>query len=116
MAYDELLVDRVKQRFLSTDLLELKKMMGGIVFMLNGKMCLGVDRDKKTGEDRLMLRVGKERYENYLTLPGCRLMDFTGKPMKGFIYVYPEGFDLDKDLDQWVEEAKGYVNDINKLK
>lgn len=80
-------------------------MMGGLVFMVHEKMCIGVDTDRKSGEDRLMVRVGKADYEDLLLRPGCREMDFTGKPMKGFLFVYPEGFDSDADLDFWVEKA-----------
>jgi hypothetical protein len=80
-------------------------MMGGLVFMVNDKMCVGVDTDRKNGEDRLMVRVGKASYEELLTRKGCREMDFTGRVMKGFVFVYPEGFDYDKDLDFWVAKA-----------
>jgi hypothetical protein len=80
-------------------------MMGGLIFMVNDKMCVGVDTDRKSTDDRLMVRVGKSAYEHLLERPGCREMDFTGKPMKGFLFIYPEGFDSDADLDFWVEKA-----------
>lgn len=105
MPYSEFLADRVKQRLNPRGLTEVKKMMGGLVFMVNEKMCVGVDTDRKTGVDRLMVRVGKAVYDDLLELPGCREMDFTGKPMKGFLFVYPEGFDTDADLDFWMEKA-----------
>lgn len=108
MPYSEFLADRVKQRLSSHGLTEVKKMMGGLVFMVNDKMCVGVDTDRKTGDDRLMVRVGKAVCDDLLDLPGCREMDFTGKPMKGFLFVYPEGFDTDSDLDFWVEKALAF--------
>lgn len=103
MAYSEYLADRVKQRM--GDKAEVKKMMGGLIFMVNGKMCMGVDIDKRTKEDRIMARIGKDHYEPSLDEKGCRKMDFTGKPMKGFVFVYPEGFDSDVDLDKWCNRA-----------
>jgi hypothetical protein len=98
------LVDRVRQRIKGREIVE-KKMMGGLIFMVNGKMCIGVDQDRKTKDNRLMVRLGKEVYEEVLKQPGCRKMDFTGREMKGFVFVYPEGFDKDDDLDFWVEKA-----------
>lgn len=58
-----------------------------------------------TGEDRLMIRCGTENYERLLNLKGARIMDFTGKPMKGFLHIYPEGYDSDKDLEFWINHA-----------
>ena len=63
-----------------------KKMFGGIAFMLNGNMCCGVINDL------LMARVGRDRYEASLALPHVRPMDFTGKPMTGYVYVEPGGY------------------------
>lgn len=105
MPYSEQLADRVRTRLSHAGQVVEKKMMGGLIFMVNDKMCVGVDTDRSNGEDRLMLRVGKEAYSDLLTLPGCHEMDFTGKPMKGFIFVYADGFDLDKDMDFWVTKA-----------
>lgn len=73
--------------------------------MVRGKMCVGVDIDKKTHLDRLMVRVGKIRYEELLKQDGSRPMDFTGKAMRGFLFIEPDGFDLDKDLDFWISKA-----------
>lgn len=105
MPYSEFLADRVRQRLCNAGTILEKKMMGGLIFMVNEKMCVGVDTDRSTGSDRLMVRVGKAVYEDLLTRPGCQEMDFTGKPMQGFIFVYPEGFDSEDDLDFWVEKA-----------
>lgn len=111
MAYSEFLVDRVRQRLLSKGHIEEKKMMGGLVFMVNGKMCIGVDMDKKAHTDRLMVRVGKLPYEDLLQKDGSRPMDFTGAVMRGFLFVDPEGFDKDADLDFWIGKAL----EFNKL-
>ena len=105
MAYSEYLADRVRKRILKIGQIEEKKMMGGLIFMVRGKMCVGVDIDKTTRLDRLMVRVGKIRYEELLKQDGSRPMDFTGKAMRGFLFIEPDGFDLDKDLDFWISKA-----------
>jgi len=105
MAFSDYLVERVRQRLHRLDIIEEKKMMGGLIFMVNEKMCVGVDIDKKTGLDRLMVRVGKLPYEELLQMDGSRVMDFTGKAMRGFLFISPEGFDDEEDLDFWVEKA-----------
>jgi hypothetical protein len=104
MAYSEFLADRVRERLRAQRVTE-KKMMGGLIFMVNNKMCIGVDVDRKTRQDRIMVRVGKNAYEHLLKKNGCREMDFTGKPMKGFLFIYPEGFDQENDLDFWIGQA-----------
>ena len=105
MAYSEYLADRIKKHLPGA---VIKKMMGGLIFMVNDKMCVGIDVDKHTQQDRLMVRVGKLAYEDLLSRPGAREMDFTGKPMKGFIFIYPEGFDDETDLEFWIEKALLY--------
>lgn len=86
-------------------------MMGGLIFMINKKMCVGVDIDKKTRADRLMVRVGKNN-ENLLSRAGCKEMDFTGKAMKGFLFISPEGFETDKDLDFWIQKALDFNKEM----
>lgn len=103
--YSEYLADRVKQRLTTKGLTEIKKMMGGLVFMVNNKMCVGVDKDRVTGEDRLMVRVGKAPYDKLLFKNGSREMDFTGKVFRGFLFISPEGFDKESDLDFWIDKA-----------
>lgn len=102
MAFSELLADRVRQRLTGIDQIEEKKMMGGLIFMVNGKICVGVDFDKVKQKDRLIVRVGKLPYEDLLKKSGSKVMDFTGSVMRGFLFIEPEGFDLDEDLDFWV--------------
>jgi TfoX/Sxy family transcriptional regulator of competence genes len=109
MAFDEYLVDRVRRVFNDTSsFIEEKKMMGGLIFMVDKKMCVGINKDKNTGENRLMARIGKEEYQKALKEKGCREMDFTGKPMKGFVFIYEDGIDLDDDLKFWIQKALNF--------
>lgn len=80
-----------------------KKMFGGLSFLVNGNMSVGI-----TGED-LLVRVGKENDEAALSLPHARPMDFTGKPMKGWIYVSPEGYASDEDLIAWIRRGLDFA-------
>ncbi len=80
-----------------------KKMFGGLAFMVNGHMCCGVMRDQ------LMCRVGADSYEATLKEPHARKMDFTGKALKGFVYVSAEGFADDSDLSEWVRRSRSFV-------
>ena len=105
MAYSEYQADRVRQRLSSVNLTEEKKMMGGLIFMVNDKMCVGLDIDKNTGKDRLTVRVGKAKHDQLVFKKGSREMDFTGKSMRGFLFIDPEGFDNEDDLDFWIEKA-----------
>ena len=111
MAYSEHLADRVRQRLDKRGVVDEKKMMGGLIFMVNGKMCVGVDIDKKANEDRLMVRVGKLNYEELLQKDSSRKMDFTGKVMRGFLFIEPDGFDAEADMDFWIDKALAF----NKL-
>jgi hypothetical protein len=98
MAYDEFLSDRISQVLKDQKIaFEAKKMMGGICYMVDDKMCVGVVKDN------LMAHIDPEIYQQALARPGCREMDFTGRTMKGFVFVDPEGTDLDEDLESWVQ-------------
>jgi hypothetical protein len=105
MAYSEHLVERVRQRLSKANITDEKKMMGGLIFMVNEKMCIGVDKVKATGEDRLMVRVGKASHDQLIFKNCSREMDFTGRVMRGFLFISPDGFDSEEDLDFWVEKA-----------
>ena len=106
MAYDLYLGEQIERIFKEKKLqCYTKKMMGGLIFMVNDKMCVGLDIDKKTNQNRLMVRVGKLNYENLLNHPDSRLMDFTGKPMRGFLFIDPRGFDTDENLEFWIDKA-----------
>ena len=105
MAYSEFQADRIRQRLSPGILTEEKKMMGGLIFMVNHKMCVGLDIDKSTGADRLMVRVGKAEHDRLIFQKGSKEMDFTGKVMRGFLFVNADGFDTDEDLDFWISKA-----------
>ena len=103
MAYDEGLAQRVREMLAEHSGITEKKMFGGIAFLLRGNMCCGV-----VGDD-LMVRVGPGAYEDSLRLPAARPMDFTGRPMKGFVFVGPDGYESDDDLDAWVTRGAGFA-------
>lgn len=98
MAYDEFLAERIRRslqvhRAVFTE----KRMMGGLTFLVDDKMCVGVVGDN------LMARIDPEIYEVALQKTGAREMDFTGRPMKGYVFVEPDGVDREEDLVAWVE-------------
>ncbi len=99
MAYDEKLTNRVRTALAHQKKVEEKKMMGGLTFMVNGKMWVGVHKDD------LMARISPDAYEVALRRKGCREMNFTGKPMKGFVFVNPKGTSNKKDLGYWIDLA-----------
>jgi TfoX/Sxy family transcriptional regulator of competence genes len=113
MAYNEHQADRIRQRLSRVNLTEEKKMMGGIIFMVNDKMCVGLDIDKTTGSDRLMVRVGKAQHDQLIFKKGSREMDFTGRVMRGFLFIESNGFDSEKDLDFWIEKALYFNKEIS---
>lgn len=100
MAFDELLAGRVRDSFVRRAVLfEEKRMMGGLCFMVDGKMCVGI------ADSRLMVRLDPAIYEESLELPGCRPMDFTGRPMRGFVFVDSAAIATRKPLDVWITKA-----------
>ena len=96
MAYDEELARRVAELVLDETKVTSKQMFGGLAFMLNGNMFCGINGHG------LMLRVGKDQYEDILAREGAREMDFTGKALKGFVYVDETGFATEDALQDWV--------------
>jgi TfoX/Sxy family transcriptional regulator of competence genes len=101
MAYDEFLADRIRER-LRKYKVEEKKMMGGLCFMVNDKMCVGIVKNE------LMARIHPDEHATAIQKKGCRTMDFTKKPMKGFVFINSEGYDEDKDLDGWINLALAF--------
>jgi TfoX/Sxy family transcriptional regulator of competence genes len=99
MAYDEGLAERIRAILDERAGVTEKKMFGGIAFMVRGHMCVGIVKDE------LMLRVGAEGYDDLLRQPHARAMDFTGRPMKGFLFVAAEGLERDTDLERWMEHG-----------
>lgn len=96
MAYNETLNDRIREALEHVKEVEEKYMFGGVCYMVNGKMCVGVVKDE------LMCRIGPDAYEKALEKSGCREMDFAGKPMKGYVFVSEEGMRNKKDFDEWI--------------
>lgn len=103
MAYDEGLAERLNDYFGDRNDVEVKKMFGGLCFMVSNHMCCGI-----IGET-LMARVGPVNYSECLSKKHVREMDFTGKAMKGMIYIDPEGIAEDSDLEKWVGMCEKFV-------
>ena len=100
MAYNEKLADRTREIIAVTHKkVEEKKMFGGLCFMVNGKMCVGVE------QQRLMVRLDPEKYDEAMEREGCKPMDFTGKIMKGYVFVDIEALNTKKSLEYWVKLA-----------
>jgi TfoX/Sxy family transcriptional regulator of competence genes len=97
MAFNENLSNRIREALKDTPYVEEKMMFGGICFMVNDKMCVGVSRDE------MMCRIGPDHYEEALEKPGCSEMVFTGKPMIGYVFVAEEGTKHKKDFLYWID-------------
>ncbi len=99
MAYNEKLNDRIREAVANLPNVEEKHMFGGTCFMVNGKMCIGVVKDE------MMCRIDPNLYEEALEKKGCREMVFTGKPMRGYVFVNEEGMKTKKEFDYWVNHC-----------
>lgn len=100
MAYNELLADRIRLQLKSKQVaFAEKKMMGGLTFMVDDKMCVGIVKEN------LMCRIDPEIYEQALHKEGCKPMDFTGRPMAGYVFIEPHAIDLDDQLAYWIQLA-----------
>ncbi len=103
MAYDEFLSERICNQLKAKGIpYEAKKMMGGICYMVDDKMCVGVMKNE------LMLRLNPSDDEQNLKRPATRQMDFTGRIMKGYILVNSEGTDMEDDLSRWLDKALAF--------
>jgi TfoX/Sxy family transcriptional regulator of competence genes len=108
MAYNEKLANRTREIIsLTHKRVVEKKMFGGLCFMVNDKMCIVVEKD------RLMLRIDPAKYDELLAMDGCAPMDFTGKVMRGYIFVSENVLTIQKKLAYWVKLALEY-NEIAK--
>ena len=103
MAYDEGLAQRVRELLEEEPGFDEKRMFGGIGFLIYGNMACGI-----IGDD-LIVRVGKENYEDLLQLPHLRKFDLTGRPMRGWVMVSPEGCESDEDLSEWIERGLDFA-------
>ena len=106
MAYDEKLAARIRKALARHKAVAEIKMFGGLCFTLRGNMCCGVERDK------LVVRVGAEPYEQLLQKRHVKPMDFTGKPLSGFIYVMPAGLKSRNALASWLEWGLRYADSL----
>ncbi len=106
MAYDEELGARLREIVAEQGEFREQKMFGGLAFMVGGHMCCGVIKDD------LVVRVDPEQSEKLLKDKNARPMDFSGKPMKGFLYISPAGTSTEKRLRRWVDEGLAFVSGL----
>jgi TfoX/Sxy family transcriptional regulator of competence genes len=104
MAYDEKLANRIREQLVDHPNIEEKEMMGGLTFMVNDKMCIGVIKDE------IMCRIAPEMQDTVLEKRGCRIMDFTGRPMKGYVMVDETGMKSQKEFDYWINLCLEFNN------
>jgi TfoX/Sxy family transcriptional regulator of competence genes len=106
MAFDEPLAARVRKALKGCRGLEERKMFGGLAFLVRGNMCCGVIGDK------LMVRVGPESYDKAISARHVLPMDFTGKPLKGLVYVTAPGIASDRALKAWVTRGLEFARSL----
>lgn len=106
MAYDEKLADRVRALVQGTRHIGELKMFGGLCFTLQGNMAVGINGDE------LMARVGPDAYEASLQKPGARAMDFTGRPLTGYLFVGPAGIKTKPQLQKWVADCLAFTGSL----
>ena len=106
MAFDESLAARIRQRLARRKNVEEKKMFGGVGFLLNGNLLVGVWKDS------LIVRLGPDEGEEALKEPHVKVFDITGKPMKGWVLVGPEGVEGDEQLSGWIQRGVKFVGTL----
>jgi len=106
MAYDEGLAQRIREAVAERADIAEKKMFGGLCFLVSGSMCFGILGDE------LMVRVGPEAHAKSLARPHAREMDFTGRAMKGMVYVDTDGFESDADLADWLGRGLAFAGSL----
>jgi TfoX/Sxy family transcriptional regulator of competence genes len=104
VSYDEKLAVRIRSMLSMRDDVVEKKMLGGLCFMVGGAMCCGLTKTD------FMVRVGPAQYEEALARPHARPMDFTGRPLKGMVYVAPEGLRTEAALAGWIQRGLAFVS------
>jgi len=103
MAYNEKLAARAREIISKTHKIsEEKKMFGGLCFMVNAKMCIGIE------QERIMVRLDPKIYDEVMEMEGCHPMDFTGKPMRGYVFVDASALTTQKKLEFWIRLALDY--------
>jgi TfoX/Sxy family transcriptional regulator of competence genes len=108
MPFDATLAARLRAILARKNDIEERKMFGGVGFLLNGNMLVGVWKDS------MIVRLGHDKYHDALAEPHVREFDITGKPMKGWIMVEPEGVQDDDQLKDWVGRATTFVKTLPK--
>src|SRR5262245_25094981 len=106
MAFDETLADRIRQTLIRKKNVTEKKMFGGIGFLLNGNILVGVWKNS------LIVRLGPEQGEGALTEPYVSVFDITGKAMQGWVLVDPAGLVIDEQLADWIKRAVKFVGKL----
>jgi TfoX/Sxy family transcriptional regulator of competence genes len=99
MSYDESLADRIREKMAEVPGVEEKHMFGGIAFMVNNKMCVGIIKDE------MMCRIDPAIHDECVEKEGCRTMDFNKKPMKGFVMIDQSGMNNRVLFDYWISLA-----------
>lgn len=110
MAYNEKLAVRIRKTLSEVKSMKEKEMMGGLTFMVNDKMCIGIIKDE------MMCRIDPDLQEAALEKTGCRIMDFTGKPMKGYVMVSESGMKTKKEFDYWINLCLDFNKRAKSLK
>ncbi|MFO0866573.1 MAG: TfoX/Sxy family protein [Gemmataceae bacterium] len=108
MAFDETFAGRIRDAISRRKGIEEKKMFGGIGYLLNGNMLVGIWKDS------LIVRLGPDNYDDALLEPHVREFDITGRPMKGWVMVEPEGVEDDEQLAGWIDRALKFVKTLPK--
>src|SRR5215813_1847079 len=108
MAFDEKLADRVRKLLGSQDGLAEKRMFGGLAFLVNGNMSVGIHGDE------LIVRVPPETTDAALRDPGVRLFDITGRPMKGWLLVGGDAIKKPASLAKWIRRGAEYASSLPK--
>ena len=108
MAYDPKLAERIRAIAAGRKGVTEKEMFGGIAFLLDGKMFVGL------AKNQLMVRVGPDRHDEALARPHVRPMDFTGRPMRGYVYVAPAGYANARALSAWIDWSTAFVATVTK--
>jgi hypothetical protein len=106
MAYDEGLAARVRDEVGESAAVAEKKMFGGLAFLLNGNMACGVHSDE------LIVRIDPDETDAALSEPGAHLFDMTGRPMKGWLLVGPDGIAEAADLMRWIDRGMTYAGSL----
>ena len=108
MAYNTAIADDIRARLGNRSGLTEREMFGGIAFMINGNMAVGVSGDE------LMVRVGKDNHDEAVALPGARTFDMSARPMRGWVAVAPEGFSEEAAFNAWIDRGVAFAEILPK--